>query len=60
MDDTPGNIDTIELGEGVLSADIKLERIGNDLKLTILDTLDSITVKDWLQKRHATLRGRGD
>jgi trimeric autotransporter adhesin len=49
QDNTPGNVDTISLGEGILPTDIKLERLGNDLKLTILDTLDSIVVKDWLQ-----------
>jgi len=49
QDTTPGNLDTILLGEGVLPTDIKLERLGNDVKLTVPDTLDSITVKNWLQ-----------
>jgi len=44
---TTANMDTIALGEGVLPADINLERIEDDLKLTISDTQDSITVKDW-------------
>ncbi len=48
-DTTPGNIDTIALGDGVLPTDVELRRVGNDLKLTITDTGDSITVKNWLQ-----------
>jgi len=48
-DTTPGAIDTVLLEEGILPTDIRVERIGNDLKLTIIDTLDTLTVKDWLQ-----------
>jgi hypothetical protein len=48
-DSTPGNYDTIELGEGILPTDVKPERIGNDLKLTIEGTTDSITVKNWIR-----------
>ncbi|MBM3300254.1 MAG: hypothetical protein FJY85_09895 [Deltaproteobacteria bacterium] len=48
-DTTPGNIDTILLGEGILPADIRVERMRNDLRLTISDTADSITIKNWAQ-----------
>jgi len=48
-DTTPGAIDTVLLEEGILPTDIRVERLGNDLKLTIIDTLDTLTVKDWLQ-----------
>ena len=47
-DTTAGNTDTLELGEGILPTDVQIQRMGNDLKLTILDTGDTITVKDWL------------
>ncbi|MBM3302519.1 MAG: calcium-binding protein, partial [Deltaproteobacteria bacterium] len=48
-DTTPGNTDTILLGEGILSAEIRVERMGNDLRLTISETDDSITIKNWAQ-----------
>ncbi len=47
-DTTAGNTDTLELGEGILPNDVQIQRMGNDLKLTILDTGDTVTVKDWL------------
>ena len=49
QDTSIGNFDTILLGEGVAPTDIKLERIGNGFKLTILDTGDSVAVTSWLQ-----------
>ncbi|MFH0824871.1 MAG: calcium-binding protein, partial [Pseudomonadota bacterium] len=48
-DSTAGNTDTLELGADILPTDVQIERMGNDLKLTILDTGDSVTVKDWLE-----------
>ncbi|MBI5568598.1 MAG: hypothetical protein HY914_01500 [Desulfomonile tiedjei] len=46
---SPGNSDTIVMGEGVLPTDVQVERLGNDLKLTIMDTLDRVTAKNWFQ-----------
>lgn len=45
---TAQDTDTIALGDGILPADIKLQRIWNDLKLTIVDSQDTITVRDWI------------
>jgi len=42
---TPG---TISLAEGILPESIALQLVGDDLKLTILDTLDTITVQSWV------------
>ncbi|MFH1116114.1 MAG: calcium-binding protein [Pseudomonadota bacterium] len=47
-DTTAGNTDTLELGADILPTDVQIQRMGKDLKLTILDTGDSVTVKDWL------------
>ena len=49
QDTSVGNLDTIQLGEGIAPTDIKLERIGNGFKLTIPDTGDSVAVTSWLQ-----------
>ena len=49
QDTSVGNLDTIQLGEGIAPTDIKLERIGNGFKLTISDTGDSVAVTSWLQ-----------
>ena len=48
-DTTAGNTDTLELGADILPSDVQIQRIGNDLKLTILDTGDSVTVTNWLE-----------
>ncbi|MEW6351947.1 MAG: calcium-binding protein [Thermodesulfobacteriota bacterium] len=48
QDATPGNTDTIEFGEGILPGDVRLERLGNDLKITLSGTDDAVSVKDWL------------
>ncbi len=42
-----GNIDTIRLGEGIVTTDIKAARVENDLELAIIGTSDTITVRDW-------------
>jgi Ca2+-binding RTX toxin-like protein len=44
-----GSSDTLALGEGILSSDIRVERIGSDLQVTISDTGDSITVRNSFQ-----------
>jgi Ca2+-binding RTX toxin-like protein len=44
-----GSADTLALGEGILSSDIRVERIGSDLQVTISDTGDSITVRNSFQ-----------
>lgn len=49
QDTTPGNIDRILVGDGILPGDIRLQCIGNDLKVDIADTGDSVTVTKWLQ-----------
>ncbi len=48
-DTTPGNIDTIEFGEGILPGDVRLTRGNSSLTLTIAGTSDSITVTKWLE-----------
>jgi Ca2+-binding RTX toxin-like protein len=46
-DKTPGNLDTILLGNDVLPADVTLRRHGDDLVLSINDTSDTVTVSKW-------------
>lgn len=46
-DTTDGNIDIIKLGTDITPADIKLQRIGEDLKISINGTIDTLTVKNW-------------
>jgi len=50
LDATAGNHDILKVfGAGILASGTILERLGNDLKLTIKGIGDSITVKNWLQ-----------
>lgn len=42
----PGNADIIALGDDVQPSDTAIKRIGKDVKLTIIDTQDSLTIKD--------------
>ena len=46
-DATPGNLDTIELTPEVTPTDVLLTRVGSDLKLSFLDTADTLTVRNW-------------
>ena len=41
-------VDMLQFGEGISVDDLTQELVGNDLKLTIIDTGDSITIKNWL------------
>ena len=43
-DATPGKVDTISIGAGVLQSDLVLTRSGNDLVLAIRGTSDRVTV----------------
>jgi Ca2+-binding RTX toxin-like protein len=49
-DATPGNVDTIRVANGLTAADVRLSREGGnrlDLVLSIIDTGDTLTVKNW-------------
>ncbi len=48
-DTTAENKGTIELGAGILSSDIDLQRIGNDLKVIVAGASDSLTIKNWIR-----------
>jgi hypothetical protein len=49
VDTTPGNTDTIWLGSNLTPNDVSLKRIGNNLVLKIIDTTDTLTVKDFFR-----------
>jgi len=49
-DKTPGNLDTIRLADAVLPEDIKLQRNGDHLEISINDTTDKLTVQNWFWK----------
>lgn len=44
---TPGNIDVIQMGAGVLASQIVMDFVGSDVRLTIAGTTDSITLHSW-------------
>ncbi len=44
---TTGNIDVIKLAQGISPNDIKASRVGDNLELAILGTVDKLTVRDW-------------
>jgi len=46
-DKTPGNEDIIFLRSGISPADVSLRKSGNDLLLSIKDTTDSLTIRNW-------------
>ena len=50
-DGADGTINLVQFGDGILPEDIALEHdiYSTDLKLTILDTGDTVTIKEWLQ-----------
>jgi Ca2+-binding RTX toxin-like protein len=50
-DAAPGN--SIRLGDGILPGDVQVRREGNDLKLTITDTGDTLRVKEWVKNEVA-------
>jgi hypothetical protein len=39
--------DTIKFGEGIRSDQLWFERVGNELKVSIIGTKDSVTIHDW-------------
>ncbi len=47
--------DTLAFQAGVLEADVRATRSGNDLKLTIVSTDDSVTVKDYFANGVTTI-----
>jgi Ca2+-binding RTX toxin-like protein len=49
VDTTPGNVDSIWLGSNLTPNDVSLKRIGNNLVLKIVDTTDTLTVKDFFR-----------
>ncbi|MGV3654017.1 MAG: calcium-binding protein, partial [Noviherbaspirillum sp.] len=46
-DTTLGNTDTIRLGEGVALDQLWFSRSGNDLQISLLDSLDRMVMQDW-------------
>ncbi|MBU1052976.1 MAG: putative Ig domain-containing protein [Proteobacteria bacterium] len=56
-DMTAGNIDIVEFGEDIAPSDIKIERSGNyDIKLSIIDTQDSLLIKDCVLNHDSEFR----
>lgn len=49
-DHTEGNTDTLRFKEGVLPADVRFIRSGNDLVLAIRDTDDQVTLKQYFDE----------
>jgi len=49
QDKTPGNLDTILLNFDVPPSDVSIKRTNDDLVLSINDTSDTLTVKDWFK-----------
>jgi Ca2+-binding RTX toxin-like protein len=47
IDKTAGNIDTIVFGENIASTDLLFSRVGNNLKIAIANTNDSITILNY-------------
>ena len=47
FDDTPGNIDTIALKDGVSPNDVALKAVGHDLYLSINGTSDTLKLTNW-------------
>jgi hypothetical protein len=41
------SIDVVKFGEDVTGADLDLSRAGNSLKITIRNTADSLTIRNW-------------
>ncbi|MEW5747042.1 MAG: calcium-binding protein, partial [Nitrospirota bacterium] len=46
-DNTVGNSDTVEFGEGIMSADVELLKEGSDLRINIRGTTDSLIIQSW-------------
>jgi len=46
-DSSPGNVDTIRFGAGIMADDIAFSRNGYDLVLTINGTTDQLTIQNW-------------
>jgi Ca2+-binding RTX toxin-like protein len=51
------DMDTLQLGDGVATTDVRLERHHNGFRLTITDTGDSVTVRDWVDDTGAPVYG---
>ncbi|MCK9395813.1 MAG: hypothetical protein M0Q44_09510, partial [Methylobacter sp.] len=46
-DSTPGNVDTVRLGKGIMAEDITFSRNGYDLVLGIDGTSEQLTIQNW-------------
>ena len=46
-DATSGSVDWVEFGAGVNSADVTVYRIGDDLRVAINGSSDTLTINDW-------------
>ncbi len=46
-DTTSGNVDTLRFGAGIVASDIKCNRVGNSLVMSINGTSDQVTIADW-------------
>ena len=42
-----GRVDSLQLGAGIVQADVTVKRVGNNLLLTLNDTSDSVTVSNY-------------
>ncbi len=45
---TPGNLDTILMGSGILPSQIVVDFVDADVRLTVAGTTDSITLQSWV------------
>ena len=52
-DSTPDDLDTIWLGSYLTPEDVMLKSVGDNLVLKIIDTTDTITVKDFFRERQS-------
>ena len=50
LDSTGGNTDRVQIGSGILPADVTLARISDHLVLTVNGTSDKLTIRDWFKK----------
>jgi len=52
-DSSTGNIDVLSFKEGIALADVKVNRVGNNLELSIKNTTDKVVVKDYFSPYYA-------
>ncbi|PKL51452.1 MAG: hypothetical protein CVV37_06455, partial [Nitrospira bacterium HGW-Nitrospira-1] len=44
---TADNTDTVEFGAGITQSDVEFCKVGNDLKIVVNGTTDSLTIQNW-------------